>query len=444
MRHQNREQEIVIEKNSSSEKPAPQLEQKDIEAIKKSLQDADNRYRRLYRKNYRNKYEKKKAGWLTKSLAFVYLLALMVFAGNVTTLAVLPINNNWIAVSAIVVMSVLIAIGLCASNVNKWLRTIAALICICMIAVYSLGSLYIIRTMDFLNSTTEESEKKVESLAYEPFNVMITGIDVSGTIEEKGRSDVNMLVTVNPTTAQILITSIPRDYLIYMPDKEYGVDKLTHTGFYGVDTTIGAEEDLLQTTINYYIKVNFTTVVKFIDAIGGVDVHSDYSFSPLNNPSWAVQEGTNHMNGEQALAFARDRKSFSSGDNQRIKNQQEVVEAVIKKATSSRAMLLKYSEIISVLKDYFKMSISSEEIKQLIRMQIAEKPDWEIIKISLSGEGDMMTTYTSPAEELYVMTRDMKSVEEARMFIRGVLRGGIIVKSDSGSLSMELPEKSNN
>ena len=351
---------------------------------------------------------------------------------------VLPLKHLSVIILCVAAISVVVVAELCRSNVRTWIRVLMSLLCIALIAVYCVGSLYIIRTKDFLDITTEESQKKVESLTYEPFNVMITGIDVSGTIDEKGRSDVNMLVTVNPNTSQILMTSIPRDYMIYMPDKNYEMDKLTHTGNYGVDTTIQAEEDLLRTEINYYVKVNFTTVEKFIDAVGGVDVYSEYTFSPLNS-GWTVYEGMNHMNGEQALAFARDRKSFEAGDNQRIKNQQAVVEAVIKKATSSREMLLKYSNIVSSLKDYIKMSISSAEIKELIRMQISENPDWKIYKYSLRGEGDMLQTYSSQ-EYLYVMTRDQKSVSKARELISGVLEGKELTKADDGSLSFAEPE----
>lgn len=435
------DQEIDIKKvapGNSGDENEVRLQPEEIEAISQACRESDDEYRRLYQRNIKNKYETKKAGKLTKALAFLYLIALAVFAANITTMEVLPLKHLSVIILCVAAISVVVVAELCRSNVRTWIRVLMSMLCVALIAVYCVGSLYIIRTKDFLDITTGESEKKVESLAYEPFNVMITGIDVSGTIDEKGRSDVNMLVTVNPNTSQILMTSIPRDYMIYMPDKNYEMDKLTHTGNYGVDTTIQAEEDLLRTEINYYVKVNFTTVEKFIDAVGGVDVYSEYTFSPLNS-GWTVYEGMNHMNGEQALAFARDRKSFEAGDNQRIKNQQAVVEAVIKKATSSREMLLKYSNIVSSLKDYIKMSISSAEIKELIRMQISENPDWKIYKYSLRGEGDMLQTYSSQ-EYLYVMTRDQKSVSKARELISGVLEGKELTKADDGPLSFAEPE----
>lgn len=431
-----KDKDLEIEKginDCTGDEPETQLQPEEIEALKQARQEADLRYKRVYNRN-KNNEGRKKAHWITKLFAFIYLIALALFAGNITTLDVLPVKHLSAVIGCVTAISILVIVELCRSNVRTWIRVFLSLLCIALTAVYCLGSFYIIRTNDFLDITTEESEKKVESLAYEPFNIMITGIDVSGTIDEKGRSDVNMLVTVNPNTAQILMTSIPRDYMIYMPDKDYEMDKLTHTGFYGVDTTIQAEEDLLRTDINYYIKVNFTTVEKFIDAIGGIDVYSEYTFSARYTP-WTFYEGMNHMNGEQALAFARERKSFESGDNQRIRNQQAVVEAVIKKATSSTAMLLKYNDIVSSLKDYFKMSISAAEIKSLIKMQIADNPDWKIYKYSLSGVGDMLKTYSAPSEELYVMTRDQKSVSKARDLISGVIEGKELMKGDDGELS---------
>ncbi len=429
---------IEIEKLDKKGGATQQLDSEEIGAIKQAQQEADERYTRLYNRNKKNT-KRKKASWLTKTLAIVYLLALVLFAANITTLSVLPVKNLNVVIVGVSVISILIITELCRSNVRKWIRIFISIICIALTATYCIGSYYIIKTMDFLDTATEESGKKVESLAYEPFNVMITGIDVSGTIDEKGRSDVNMLVTVNPNTAQILITSIPRDYEIFMPDKGFEMDKLTHTGFYGVDTTIQAEEELLRTDINYYVKVNFSTVVKFIDAIGGIDVYSEYTFSARYTP-WTFYEGMNHMSGEQALAFARERKSFETGDNQRVRNQQAVVEAVIKKATSSTAMILQYNELLSSLRDYFKMSISAAEIQDLIKMQISDSPKWKIYKNSLTGKGELRETYTSPGARLYVMLQDEESVENARTLIKGVLNGGLVSEESAGKLKVSFPD----
>lgn len=427
--------EIIKSVNRDEKLPPSQLDPEDEAAIDQAQHEAHERYEKNYIRNYHNR-NKKKAGWMTKALAAVYILSLTTFAAFFTMLDMLPPKHVGIIIAVLVIISLLIITELCRSNVRKWIRILMSLACIALITFYSMGISYIVHTMSFLDATTEESDNRVESLKYMPFNIMITGIDVSGSIEEKGRSDVNMLVTVNPNTAQILMTSIPRDYQIYLLDKEMSVDKLTHTGFYGVKTTKLAEENLLMTDINYYIKVNFTTVEKFIDAIGGIDVYSEYSFAPLNNSAYYVQEGMNHMNGAQALAFARDRKSFSEGDNQRIKNQQEVVEAVIKKATSSTAMLVKYNDILTSLKDYFRMSISSSELKDLIKMQISDNPKWEFYKNSLSGQGKLMSTYSTGSENVYVMLQDEESIQKAHGLIKAVMNGKRLTKDKDGNVSI--------
>jgi LCP family protein required for cell wall assembly len=270
----------------------------------------------------------------------------------------------------------------------------------------------------------------VASITKEPFNVVITGMDVRGEIDKQGRSDVNMVLTVNPETSTVLMTSIPRDYEIYMPDYDNQMDKLTHTGFYSVNTTILAEEELLGITANYYVKVNFSTVEKFIDAIGGVDVYSEYEFNPVKMPEWTVQEGMNHMNGKQALAFARERKAFATGDNQRIKNQQAVFEAMFKKATSSRTMVFNYNKILTNLKPYFEMSFSSREIRQLAKMQLARFPKWGIYKNTIVGGDGNLNTYT--AGYAYVMTQDQASIDNAKSLINAVMNGQALAKDDDG------------
>jgi len=248
------------------------------------------------------------------------------------------------------------------------------------------------------------------------------------------------VVTVNPKTHQILMTSIPRDYEVYMPDFDNAMDKLTHTGFYGVPTTIGAEEQLFDTEINYYVKVNFTTVERFIDAVGGVDVVSEYEFNPVKMKDWTVKEGPNHMNGKQALAFARERKAFPSGDHQRIKNQQLVFEALIKKATSSRTMILSYSKVLSSLRNYFEMSFSSREIRKLVKFQLAKDPDWKIFKNSIVGGDGMLPTYSTGGEYAYVMTQDPESIENAKTLMNAVLDGQDLQTDEDGVVTVAAGE----
>lgn len=399
-------------------------------ALAQAQHDAYDRYRDNYVKGIRKRMGSGKAGWFPKWLSRIYVLALAVFAVVITVLNVLPFGMLVAFFVILGLLSIILLVQLRKDNIRKWTRVLASLTALVLIAFFGLGTAYAMGTLSFLDSTSVQNESRVASVTREPFNVCITGIDVDGKIDEQGRSDVNMIVTVNPKTEQILMTSIPRDYQIYMPDKDNAMDKLTHTGFYSVGTTIGAEEQLLDTKINYYVKVNFTTVKKFIDAIGGIDVYSEYEFTPVKMKKWTVQKGWNHMNGKQALAFARERKAFIDGDNQRIKNQQAVFEAIIKKAMSSKTMVLSYNKILSNLTPYFQMSFSSGELRSLVKLQLAKDPQWKIFKNTIVGGNGSLPTYTTGNAYAYVMTQDEYSIDNAKTLINGVLEGKMLDKDD--------------
>ncbi len=261
----------------------------------------------------------------------------------------------------------------------------------------------------------------------EPFSIFISGIDTYGKISSVSRGDVNMVATVNPTTHQVLLTSIPRDYYVTLN----GIgqkDKLTHAGIYGIDTTIKTVEDLLDMEINYYIKVNFTSLIDLVNALGGVDVYSEYNFTTTENYStskrYRFTKGYNHVNGEEALAFARERKAFAAGDNQRVKNQQALLTAIIKKACSE-AIITKYSDILSSLEGEFDTNMGSDKITNLIKMQIDEMPSWTISSNSLTGSDANRTTYSYGSQKLYVMIPNQSSVDYASRWIQSILAGEI-------------------
>ncbi|MEG0924177.1 MAG: LCP family protein [Anaerovoracaceae bacterium] len=259
---------------------------------------------------------------------------------------------------------------------------------------------------------TKDVSKNVD-VTKEPFNIYISGLDVEGEIDVVSRSDVNMIVTVNPRTHKILLTSIPRDYFINLPSKENAEDKLTHTGLYGIEETIGSVEQLLGIDINYFVKVNYTTVTQFVDAIGGIDVDSDYSFTTHGQQVYFnFVEGQNHLDGEHALAFARERKSFPDGDNQRIKNQQEIVKSTIKKMTGSTSLLTKYTNILSAMENYVQINMNQREMKSLIKMQLNDMPKWNIKSADLTGGSELRTCYSTGSYLVYVMTPDPASVVE--------------------------------
>ena len=423
-------------------------------ALRQAQEEAYDRYRGKYSGKKKKKKinlggsgngsgsgSKPKGGVFTKWLSRIYILALLVFAGIMTIMNVLPFGMLIALYIVLGLLSIIIVVQLRKRSVKKLVKGLASITAILLIAFFGVGTAYAMGTLSFLDSTSVKNDKKVGSVTREPFNVCLTGIDVWGTIDEQGRSDVNMIVTVNPKTEQILMTSIPRDYQIYMPDMDFAMDKLTHTGFYSVDTTMAAEENLLDTKLNYYVKINFSTVEEFIDAIGGIDVYSDYEFVPVKLDDWTVQEGWNHMNGEQALAFARERKAFVDGDNQRIKNQQAVFEALIKKATGDKTMLLSYNKVLTEMRDYFRMSFSSGEIRRLIKHQLSHNPQWKIYKNTIIGGNDLMPTYTTGNARAYVMTQDEDSIENAKSLINAVLEGKTLSEDEDGNVIVEGAEE---
>lgn len=265
----------------------------------------------------------------------------------------------------------------------------------------------------------EEDNAKDVDVTSKSFNIYISGIDTFGEIASVSRSDVNMVVTVNPKTKQILLTSIPRDY--YVPLHTYkSNDKLTHAGLYGVNESIKTIEDFLDIEINYYVKVNFTSVIDVVNALGGLSVYSDYDF--VSEDGYKYTKGYNDVNGEEALSFARERHSFADGDRQRVKNQQAVLAALIKKA-SSKSILTKYTSLLDSLEGEFDTNMSTRKIKSLVKMQLNDMAKWTITSISLDGYDSHNTTYSSGSQALYVMEPNESTVAEASELIDKVMDG---------------------
>ena len=255
-----------------------------------------------------------------------------------------------------------------------------------------------------------------------PFTVFISGIDTEGSISTTSRSDVNMLVTVNPTTHQILMTSIPRDYYVQLPgiSGEY-YDKLTHAGLYGADCSMNTLSQLFGIDIDYYAKVNFTTLRDMVNALGGVDLDSRYEFTTISGEYFV--EGMNYgVDGSSALAFARERYNLPNGDNDRVINQQIVLKAIINKCMSP-AILTGYMGIMDSLSDSFETSLSQQQISSLVRMQLDQGSGWEILSSRVVGTGDENTCYSSGDNLLYVMIPDYTSVETVAGFINRMKNG---------------------
>lgn len=250
----------------------------------------------------------------------------------------------------------------------------------------------------------------------EPFIVYISGIDTSGVISNVGRSDVNIIATVNPNEKQVLLTTIPRDYYVTLNGTSGLRDKLTHAGIYGINKSILTIGDLLRIKIDYYARINFDTVTNLVDSIGNIIVNSDQNLSFCN-----IKKGINELDGKCALRYARERHSYKTGDRHRGENQEEVIRAIINKVQDSKVLLTKYSSILKSLENNLETNITDNEIKSLISMQIKEMPKWNIKTYNLNGYDSSNFTFSMGSKKLYVMEPDYNTVNNASKYINMML-----------------------
>lgn len=281
---------------------------------------------------------------------------------------------------------------------------------------------------------SHEVESEIKNIAIdvkvkeEAFVVYISGIDVYGAIETNSRSDVNILAVVNPTTHQILLVTTPRDYYVAFPGVTGGArDKLTHAGIYGVDTSMATLGELYDTEIQFYARVNFTSLIQMVDALGGVDVYSEFAFTTSSDSGlvMSVSQGYNHFNGQQALAFSRERQNLASGDYQRGKNQQAVITAMIQKAISP-AILAGANGILESVSGNVDTNMSAEQIQSLIKSQLESGEGWNITSVAAEGTGDMQYCYSYSGAPLSVAWPNEDSVAVIREQIAAVKRGDIL------------------
>lgn len=273
-----------------------------------------------------------------------------------------------------------------------------------------------------------------ESITVEPFVVYCSGIDARNSdVNIQSLSDVNILAVVNPKSRQILLLNTPRDY--FLPLSFNGqLDKLTHAGMYGIDESAAVLGNLYGVKADYYARVNFAGLKKIVDALGGVDVNSEHEFTTvgmevpnengdgIHMAGYTFTKGINHLNGEQALCFARERHAFDDGDNQRGKNQMAVIRAIVDKA-SSPAILKGYQKVLDAVSTSFITSLTYEDISSLVQMQLRDNVHWNITSYSVSGEGGMEPCYSAGGEELWVMWPDATQINTAKGLIQQVLNG---------------------
>ena len=282
-----------------------------------------------------------------------------------------------------------------------------------------------------IETVVEEPIAQTE-VTTKPFNVYISGIDVYGKISQTSRSDVNIIATINPVTKKILLTSTPRDY--YVPlyakgGKSYSggmPDKLTHAGIYGIDCSINTLEKLYDIDIDYYVRVNFTSLKKIVDLLGGVEVYSDYDFISDWGPHGAgthykFKKGYNKVNGKKALAFCRERHHFANGDYQRGRDHQRMIEAILNKAMSP-SILKNFSKLLKESKHMFQTSMSKDKIVSICNMQLNDMARWKISYANAEGSGAKKTTFSIRSTALYVCEPNYASVQKISKRIKRVMK----------------------
>jgi len=274
---------------------------------------------------------------------------------------------------------------------------------------------------------TKELTKKVETpkdVKGDSFNVYISGIDTYGPISSVSRSDVNIIMTVNRETKKILLTTTPRDS--YVPIADGGnnqKDKLTHAGIYGVDASIHTLENLYGIDLNYYARLNFTSFLKLIDLLGGVDVYNDQEFDAHTNNGKHYSVGTLHLDSKDALGFVRERYSLADGDRDRGRNQQKVIVAILQKLTSTEA-LKNYDGIIKGLQDSIQTNMPLETMMNLVNTQLESGGTYKINSQDLKGTGRMdLPSYAMPDSNLYMMEISDSSLESVKAAINDVMEG---------------------
>ena len=307
---------------------------------------------------------------------------------------------------------------------GKVARVFSVFLC----AAMALGCIWAQQGLAALGSMTSGllTGAEANKITKEPFVIYLSGVDTRGELTEKARSDVNILAAVNPVTKRVALINTPRDYYVDLAGTD-SKDKLTHAGLYGVETSMATLGNLYGVNVDHYIRINFAGFINIIDALGGVDVYSDQAFTSVGSPGYydptTFVEGWNHLDGKAALAFARERHAFASGDIQRGINQMKVIDAMLNKIKSP-ALLMGFSKIMDAASDCFVTSFSQDQISALVRMQLSDFAEWDIESYTVTGTSSSSTKcYSAKGQKLYVMKPDDASVSKAKEMIASVLGG---------------------
>lgn len=273
--------------------------------------------------------------------------------------------------------------------------------------------------------TADTAEAGTEAVAETPaelpesFVIYISGIDVFGDVSTQSRSDVNLLMAVNRNTGKILLLNTPRDYYVELPISEGQRDKLTHAGIYGVEVSKGAMEMLYDITADYYARLNFSSFETIIDALGGIEVYSEYDFVAQG---FTFTKGMNTLNGAQALAFVRERKSFAEGDIQRGKDQMEMLKSLIARLGTFDG-LNGFAQVYDEVAPVVETNLSKEQLLAIASEQLLNGREWEVETYYVTGTDGNEITYSIPGASAYVMIPNEEEVAEGTEKLKAVLEG---------------------
>ncbi|AND79469.1 LCP family protein [Streptococcus pantholopis] len=270
---------------------------------------------------------------------------------------------------------------------------------------------------------TKIKDSRAQSADSDVFNIYVSGIDTYGSISTVSRSDVNIILTVNMKTHKVLMTTTPRDAYVQIPNggaNQY--DKLTHAGIYGVETSMQTLENLYDIDIDYYARINFTSFMNLVDAVGGITVYNDQAFTSYTDSNYTFEVGNVTLDSEKALAFVRERYALDGGDNDRGKNQMKVLSAILNKLTSLNS-LSAYSAVISSLQDSVQTNMSLNTMMDLANTQLDSGSRFTVTQQEVTGEGStgQLTSYAMPTANLYMLELDQSSVEKASQAIKDIM-----------------------
>lgn len=279
----------------------------------------------------------------------------------------------------------------------------------------------------YVNTDSEKAEIEDVSLTTEPFSVFFGGNDEEGELSLTGRTDVDMIVTVNPTSHQISITSFPRDSYVGNPALNNQPDKLTHLGMSGISNTLKGLSNILDTSINNYVLINFSTYREIINALGGVDVVNPYTFEADDEETF--KEGTIHLEGDSALMYVRERHHLPDGDFGRNMHQQLVMQAIIKKL-SSPEVIVRFNSLLSALNGTFLTNLSSNSIYSFCQMQLQENIEWNVVTYRAMGGTGNAVCASAPSQELSCVFPYANQVQFMANVIDEIEAGNTVTQQD--------------